>query len=200
MTRTVKIPIAALTPDSFAPFGQIIGAPLGEPDFRQSHIASWRLSFDSAGPIELMFSRYMHQPMRFGQLERHFDVTQSFIALGGAGSVMVVAAPNPADDEESAMPQTSDIRAFYVDGARGIMLWRRTWHALTRFPTAPPGADFALITDTKTQQELQRQDREGVPPRLTQVVDYGDRFGIDFLVVDPEGHSAPRPVPETDSR
>ena len=200
MTRTVKIPIGVLTPDSFAPFGQIIGAPLGEPDFRQSHIASWRLSFDSAGPIELMFSRYMHQPMRFVQLERHFDVTQSFIALGGAGSVMVVAAPNPADDEESAMPQTSDIRAFYVDGAHGIMLWRRTWHALTRFPTAPLGADFALITDTKTQQELQRQDREGVPPRLTQVVDYGDRFGIDFLVVDPEGHSAPRPVPETDSR
>ncbi len=193
MTRTIEIPIEALTPDVFTPFGQVIGAPNGEPDFRQAHIESWRLPFDSAGPVELMFSRYLHQPMRFDRLERHFDVTQSFIAFAGAGSVMVVAAPSAADDAEHAMPQASDVRAFYVDGAHGIMLWRRTWHALTRFPAAPPGADFALITGTETQEELQRQDRDGVPPTLTQVVDYGDRFGIEFVVIDPEGHSSARP-------
>ena len=38
MTRTIEIPIEALTPDVFAPFGQGIGAPIGEPDIRQAQI------------------------------------------------------------------------------------------------------------------------------------------------------------------
>jgi len=103
--------------------------------------------------------------------------------LGGAPSVMVVAAPT----ERASMPEPGELRAFYVPGTVGIMLWRGTWHALTRFPATPGGAGFAFLTDAHTQRELEKQRADGTPPRLTQEIDYRERCGVSFEVVDPEG-------------
>jgi hypothetical protein len=52
------------------------------------------------------------------------------------------------------------------------MLWRGTWHALTRFPATPGGAGFAFLTDANTQRELEQQRADGTPPKLTQEIDY----------------------------
>jgi len=186
MTRVVEIPMQPLTPDAFARFGQIVGDFDAPPIFEAPHLRSWRLDFELEGAAELMVVRYLHQPFEFTAIERHFDVTQSFMALGDQPSVMVVAAPTDPQDW-SAVPEPDALRAFYIPGDRGTMLWRGTWHALTRFPVRPGSASFAMITGYDTQRELERQKADGAAPRLTQEVDYLTRAGVRFRVIDPEG-------------
>jgi ureidoglycolate lyase len=179
MARTIEIPLLPLEERGFAPFGQIIGDGVSPPVYEGDGLRSWRLDFDVAGRTELMVIRYDHRPLTFSKLERHLDVTQSFIALGGAASVMVVAPPTGTDE----VPRPDDIRAFHIPGEVGIMLWRGIWHALTRFPLDPGGASFAFLTDADTQRELERQNATGEPPTRTQVVDYGQQDGLQFEII-----------------
>jgi ureidoglycolate lyase len=185
MPRVVEIPLQPLTPDGFESFGQILGDFAAPPVFEAPHLRSWRLDFALKGSAKLMVVRYLHQPLEFTAIERHFDVTQSFIPLGDQPSVMVVAAPTDPQDW-SAVPEPDALCAFYIPGDRGIMLWRGTWHALTRFPVRRGGASFAMITEYDTQRELERQKADGTVPKLTQEVDYLARTGLRLRVVDPE--------------
>jgi ureidoglycolate hydrolase len=185
MPKVVEISLQPLIPDAFASFGQILGDFDAPPIFEAPHLRSWRLDFELDGAAELMVARYLHQPFEFTAIERHFDVTQSFIPLGDQPSVMVVATPTDPQDW-SAVPEPDALRAFHIPGDRGIMLWRGTWHALTRFPVRPEGAAFALITGYDTQRELEREKADGTPPTLTQAVDYQERGDLRFEVTDPD--------------
>ena len=91
MTEIVEIRLERLSAAAFAPFGQLICARSDEPPiFEGPHLRSWRQDFDIVeGPTELMYIHYAHRPIEFSTLERHFQVTQTFVALGGAASVMV---------------------------------------------------------------------------------------------------------------
>ncbi|MBI3458319.1 MAG: ureidoglycolate lyase [Candidatus Rokubacteria bacterium] len=182
--RIQEIPVEPLTETAFAPFGRIIGPSRTPPIFQTEGLASWRVDFEVIGPVEVMFARYRHQPMVFALMERHFNVTQSFIPLGHAPTVMVVAPPTDPRDW-SAIPRPEAVRAFFLDGACGVMLWKGTWHALNRFPVRPAGADFALLTGAETQRELEAQSATGGQTALTQTVDYRKPFGTSFKVVDP---------------
>jgi ureidoglycolate hydrolase len=186
MTKIVEIALEPLTADAFAPYGQLITARDEPPAFEGSHLEAWQMDFAVDGEIELMYVRYIHQEMRWTTMERHFNITQSFMALGGAASVMVVADPTDANDR-SVLPRPETVRAFLVDGTQGVMLWKGTWHALTRFPVPATSSAFAMITGAATQQELERQNRDGTQPKLTQVIDYEKEYGIGFAVVDPRG-------------
>ncbi len=186
MTKTVEIALEPLTAKTFAPFGQLVAARDEPPAFKAPHLDAWQMDFAVDGEIELMVVRYIHQEMRWTTMERHFNITQSFMALGGAASVMMVADPTDANDR-SALPRPETVRAFMVDGAQGIMLWKATWHALTRFPVPAAGSAFAMITGAATQHELERQNRDGTRPELTQVVDFEKTYGVGFSVVDPGG-------------
>jgi ureidoglycolate hydrolase len=186
MTEIVDVVLEPLTAEAFAPYGRPIDKGDGPPDFEGPHIASWRMDFAVDGEIELMYVRYFHQDMRWTTMERHFNVTQSFLALGGAASVMVVADPTDTNDR-SVRPRPETVCAFLVDGIQGVMLWKGTWHALTRFPVSATGAAFAMITGAATQQELERQSHDGTQPELTQVVDFEKEYGVGFAVVDPRG-------------
>jgi ureidoglycolate lyase len=184
MSEVIEIPLGCLSAEAFAPFGQLICARSDEPPiFEAAHLRSWRQDFEVLGPTELMYIHYRHGPVEFSTFERHFQVTQTFIALGGAASVMVVAPPTGRE----SVPEPGALRAFFVPGTVGLMLWRGTWHALTRFPATPGGAGFAFLTDANTQRELEQQRADGTPPKLTQEIDYRARYGVSFKVVDPDG-------------
>ncbi len=186
MTELVEIALESLTADAFAPYGQLIAARDAPPVFEATHLQAWQMDFAVDGDIELMYVRYIRQDMRWTTMERHFNITQSFMALGGAASVMVVAGPTDAGDR-STLPLPETVRAFLVDGAQGVMLWKGAWHALTRFPVPAAGGAFAMITGAATQQELELQNRDGTQPKLTQVVDFENEYGVGFAVVDPRG-------------
>jgi ureidoglycolate hydrolase len=168
MSEVIEIRVEPLSPEAFAPFGQLICARSDEPPVFEApqHLRSWRQEFEVEGPTELMYIHYLHRPIQFSTLERHFQVTQTFVALGGAASVMVVAPPSGRD----SVPEPGELRTFFVPGTVGLMLWRGTWHALTRFPATPGGAGFAFLTDANTQRELEKQRADGTPPKLTQAL------------------------------
>ena len=99
-------------------------------------------------------SRY--SGLRFTMLERHFDVTQTFIPLGRVPAVVAVAAPTARDQ----LPKPGDVQAFLLDGSAGYVLRRGTWHSLDRFPLYQPSAEIVILTARETQQELETVEPE----------------------------------------
>jgi ureidoglycolate hydrolase len=182
MAKTVEVRLEPLSAEAFAPFGALVGKAAGEPVFRNPGLSSWRLPFGADDPVEMMFSYYDHQEPAFTLVERHHAVSQGFIPLGGAESIMVVAPPTAGD----AVPDAADVRAFLVPGDTGIVLHRGVWHALNRFPARPPGVGFALLTSSATQAELERQKRDGTRPALTDVHDFAAEEGVSLRVSDPD--------------
>jgi ureidoglycolate hydrolase len=73
-------------------------------------------------------------------------------------------------------------RAFLLDGSQGYALARGTWHSLDRYPLHPPDARWVIITDHETQDDLVTADASKHEMRLTQEVDYEDRFGVRFVL------------------
>lgn len=183
MATTVDIALEAVTAEAFAPFGAVIEEPPDPPVFRNPGLRSWRFPYEASAATDLMVIRYDHRPMTFAKLERHSNVTQCFIPLDAMPWVMVVAAPGGSGED----PAPEAVRAFLVGGAQGILLWKDTWHAFNRFPAAPPGASFALLTGADTQAELEERMVGGAPPTLTHVADYAERLALSFRIVDPQG-------------
>jgi ureidoglycolate lyase len=169
-----------LTAEAFAPFGHLVARGEGQPTFATGTIASWPIPFAVDDALHLMWCWYPYVPLVFDRLERHAAVTQAFLPLGGAASVMVVA-PGGA----GRPPEPVELRAFLVPGDAGIVLARHCWHALTRFPAQPPGAAFALLTSKATQAELEAERAGGAIPTRTVVVDFAAR-GVEFRVEDPD--------------
>jgi ureidoglycolate lyase len=180
----VEVPVQKLTPEHFAPFGQIIGERPERPILVGPAIRSWRMPLDMDGPAELVVVRFEHRPFECAALERHLAVSQCFAALGDVPSIMVVAAPTDPDDPES-VPAPGAVRAFFVPAGLGILLWRGTWHALNRFPVRRQGGAFLMVSEARTQREVERQIADGTPPARTQVVDFAQRAGATFRIVDP---------------
>jgi ureidoglycolate lyase len=183
MPTLFEISIEPLTPAAFLPFGQVIGASDQAPDYSADLLRGWHVDYEAEGETTVLFIHYEQGPLACDALERHFKVTQSFIALADAPSVMVVAAPTPG----SALPRLEDVRAFYVPGACGIMLWKATWHALTRFPLRPSGATFAFLSERRTQQELEAAQKGGAAPVLTEKIELSALYGASLKLVDPDG-------------
>lgn len=149
----------------------------------------WRTDFAIEGNPELFLVRFKFQPWKFHVMERHLNVTQSFLPLGGKPIIMVVAPPtNPRDWK--AVPKPEDVRAFVTDGVQGIMMWKGTWHGVYRFPVYPPHVDIAAVSAIETTEDLLKAgDRTGkafmgvTPGKLSQRVDYKERFGVTFELV-----------------
>src|SRR5439155_17709439 len=106
-----------------------------------------------------------------------FGVTQSFIPLGHVPALLATAAATDPDDPE-AVPTPEDVHAFVVDGSCGYVLKRGTWHSVDRYPLYPAESRIVIITSQETQVELETADQGDW--RLSQQVDYQERFGITF--------------------
>lgn len=180
MAELVRIDVAQLNEEAFAPFGAVLAAKGRAPDFTGLSSVGWKAGFTCGGLPELMVYSSRYTGMRFTMLERHFDVTQAFIPLGRVPAVVAVAAPTA----RAQLPEPGDVQAFLLDGSAGYVLRRGTWHSLDRFPLYPPSAEIVILTARATQQEL-----ETVAPeqwRLTQQIDYQAAFGVTFeLVLEP---------------
>ena len=116
------VKIEPLTDEAFAPFGQIISAQDRAPDFHTtSGTRGWAVDFQAGRPL-LMLLHTPYQGLSFGKLERHFNLTQTFLPMGGSPAVVAVAPPGSGDRNE--VPAPSDVRAFLLDGSRGYLLGR----------------------------------------------------------------------------
>ena len=176
--HTVKV--EPLTDDTFAPFGQIISAKDRKPDFEtKSGTRGWAVGFESGTPL-LMLLHTPYKGLTFSKLERHFNLTQTFLPMGGSPAVLAVAPPGTGDRER--IPSPSDVRAFLLDGTKGYALGRGVWHSLDRYPLYPPATEWVIVTDHETQNDLTAGYAEKRPAKLTQEVDFAARFGVTFAL------------------
>jgi ureidoglycolate lyase len=177
--RTLQV--EPFTEESFAPFGIVVGPRATPAEFKGNASDGWLLPFEAQGGAQLMYSRFHHQKMRFSIVERHFGVTQGFVPLNGTPLVMVVAPPTSRDGP-AALPAPESLRAFLLDGTRGLLMHAGTWHTLDRYPVRPPHVDVLFLTARATQEELMREKADGTKPVLTELHDFADR-GVEFEVV-----------------
>lgn len=159
MGKVQKLKVEPMTAESFHPFGEMVearGRPLDRREF-------FPVSFDVDGrtTVDVIWQPYAGKT--FTRLERHFNVTQTFIPLEGSLAVVAVAAPTGPDE----IPLPEDVRAFLIDPARGYAYKTGTWHSLDRYILSPPGASFVILN---------------VDPNPTEVVDYEERSGVTFEV------------------
>ena len=136
-----NIHLEPLTPQSFAPFGDVLDAT---GDFRlindglcQRFDDRARLDFgpetSGAHPgISIFRATPRALPYTFDLIERHPKGSQAFLPMTAHAFLVIVAAD----------PQTAP-RAFVTNGAQGINLHRRTWHGVLT-PLSAPGL-FAVV-------------------------------------------------------
>src|SRR2546422_11626883 len=104
-----EVPFEPLTEEAFAPFGQIIAAKDRPPDFRtESGTQGWAIDFRSGKPL-IMLLKTPYRGLSFTKLERHFNLTQTFLPVGGSPAV-VAAAPPPPTADRKALPAPDRMR------------------------------------------------------------------------------------------
>ena len=143
--KTIHRTVQALTPEAFAPFGQII-APT--PDGRLFGSEDAQLDI-SRGTPRFYIMALKGRPTAFHHLARHMRVTQCLAACSGKPWLMGVARPDDPDDPK-AKPDPAGIVVFHVPGTLGIKLHRSTWHAGPLF--SGPAANFFNLELSDTNQ------------------------------------------------
>ncbi len=126
----VVLTVEALTPDAFAPFGEVVQAD-GSPWFAINRGTTKRFHRLSVADVQgegaqvaisLFHGDPFHLPLEIRLLERHPLGSQCFLPMNGAPCLVVVAPPG------GDRPDESQLRAFYVRGDQGLSYRRGTWH------------------------------------------------------------------------
>jgi ureidoglycolate hydrolase len=132
-----------LTPEAFAPYGQIIaatedGTPFGADD------AQLDLCH---GTPRFYIMRLDARPLEVQRITRHLKVTQCLASVGGKPWWLVVAPPTP-ETATGQTPAIDTIRAFNVGGDVAVKLHLGAWHAGPYF-TGSSASFFNLeLSDT----------------------------------------------------
>ena len=180
MATIVEVRMERLTAEAFAPYGQLIAAGEAHADYARPLLDVWHLDYRADAPARIQIMRYHEQPMTFHRLERHVRVTEGRIPLDGARAVLAVAGATGGAPE--SMPDPNSVRAFRFDGSCGILFAPGTWHSLDCFPLGSSTADFVLLSDEATENEIESW-REPASGRRTHVCDYAS-VGIEFRIVE----------------
>jgi ureidoglycolate lyase len=103
-----------LTPEGFAPFGQVLAR---EPDEAVIELRGQEV-------FHLNILTYEHKPLRCDHLNAHYNATQALFPMGRP-TVLVVAPPGTDFDDVAKL---DTVRAFIVDQTAGVNLALGTWH------------------------------------------------------------------------
>jgi ureidoglycolate hydrolase len=121
------LPVNDLTPDRFAPFGEVVKpAPSAGQGIPSKHPDNPKLVLSSEHP-RLWVMQLQHRGLTFSKMARHRRVTQCLGSLTGEEWFISVAPPGDLSDE--ARPRTEEITAFRIPPGHLIKLHCATWHA-----------------------------------------------------------------------
>ena len=158
MSRTVTLKIEPMTEESFRPYGEVWDAREHPADHRQS----FSVAYQPEGKPTASVMWQPHETLTFTKLERHFHATHVFIPVSGSLAAVAVALPTDENDP-TAIPDPTGVRAFLIDGTKGFCYKRATWHSLDRYILSPPGTTFVTFNTS---------------PNHTQTVDYMEGFSL----------------------
>lgn len=146
--------VETVTPENFAPFGVVLteqGRTRLPINTYGDKLDLYREGFQSDQPIEwfIVNGRPRWNGVLF--LERHLQLTQTFIPLGGK-PFYTVMAPADAPDVNGFVP-IDHLRAFYVPGDVAIQVHRGTWHE----NPMPKVADTRLLVTSHARLTVAHQ-------------------------------------------
>lgn len=137
----LTLPIDPLTREAFAPYGDVLGGgqtPAGVSINAGTtlKIAAASLALTARGGEPRLFvyrTQAQSLPLVLSMLECHQHGSQTFVPLADLSFVVVVArcfAAIGSNDtaNDTARPDLSTLRAFWVDGHQGVTLAPGTWH------------------------------------------------------------------------
>lgn len=129
--RHTSLAVEPLTPQGFAPFGDVISA---RPDGQQFHInqgfatrfhdlARIDVGQGAGGRVLVNIFRALSRalPMQLQVMERHPLGSQAFVAMSELPFLVVVAAP-------AAQLQPGQIRCFLAQAGQGVNYAKGVWH------------------------------------------------------------------------
>ncbi|KAF7979860.1 hypothetical protein HWV62_40621 [Athelia sp. TMB] len=149
------VPILPLTPEAFAPFGQVVqayadhnAAPRGTritpanggtaSKFHKLSLLASSYPADAQASAGLSVYRCAALPAakewKVSVLERHAHTNQAFVPMGGAGGEDALADPGHAylvvvaKTQEDGTPDLGSLRAFRASAAQGIVYDTAVWH------------------------------------------------------------------------
>ena len=126
----MKLSVAPLTPDAFAPFGEVISIATARDSYpinlgttmRFHDISRVDVADEGGAPIISIFRGTPRQkPIEIKMMERHPLGSQAFMPLSGQKFLIVVASGT--DD-----PDPENLRAFLSDGTQGVTYAKNVWH------------------------------------------------------------------------
>ena len=149
---STKITVEPLTPDAFAPFGDVLDAS-GTPDkiinagLCGRHHDRAVLDFGPEGRagISIFNAQARSLPYPLGLMERHPEGSQAFIPMSADPFLVIVA-----EDEEGTPGRP---RAFLTAPHQGINFHRGVWHGVLT-PLNAPGI-FAVVDRIGSTRNLE---------------------------------------------
>jgi ureidoglycolate lyase len=140
-----RLPIRPIDAAAFAPYGWLAdadgdgaaGRPINDGSSQRiDGVGELQLTVDGGLPCLALFRAQPRDPRGpWHVLERHRLGTQSFVPMGGAPYVMLVALGD-------AQPDEGTLAAFAVAGHQAVTLRAGTWH---HGLIAPQGGDFVVV-------------------------------------------------------
>ena len=149
MTVLRMLPVSA---EAFAPYGWVAEAHVEHrrsgrlindgSSLRVDGVGELALTSEGGTPCIAVFRAQPRDPRGpWRELERHRLGTQTFVPMGGAPYVMLVALGETA-------PEPATLAAFIVHGQQAVTLRAGTWH---HGLIAPNGGDFVVIERSALQ-------------------------------------------------
>jgi len=140
--RAITLDVQKMTPEAFAPYGQIIGAR-----------GQVELDLDG-GKASFVAQTVESRPLQFSFLGRHQRTEQVFVPMGGNRSVIAVAPPC---ENGSASPNVERMAAFLVDGSCAFKLHRGAWHT-SAFPLNECATFMVLDRENTLEEDYDLRD------------------------------------------
>ena len=141
----MKLKVEPLTPDAFAPFGEVISTATARDEYKinlgtttRFHDISRVDAGDAGGAPIISIFRGTPRPMpiEIKMMERHPLGSQAFVPMAGQKFLIVVA-------DGTDIPQPENLRAFISDGSQGVTYGKNVWHH--PLLVLEPNSDFLIV-------------------------------------------------------
>ncbi len=155
-----ELGLTELTPQSFAPYGALLGKPMAEAGgvsaFASPKSDFWREHLFAAGGAdpEILWVAYRDADPRIDRLEAHLLTEQAVVPLTG-DIIQIVAVSTP-----TGAPDMDSLRAFRVPAGKGLCMRSGCWHA-TRVPSGE--VKCLMLTRATTTADLVAHLTRGAP-------------------------------------
>jgi ureidoglycolate hydrolase len=145
MTATVE----ALRPETFAPFGEVVGRPDRGTDAVGPGWGWWAEvgSLQSDGrPWTFGYLDLAPASTEFDWAERHMRTTEAILAT--SRDILVYVGPADHPEQPDRLPELDTFRVFRVPAGTGVILRPGVWHGAPLAPDGPTNAFVLLLEGT----------------------------------------------------